>query len=165
MCCTWKTECNASLPSLEVQNMVSEVDQESVHEWLMSSMVWMSLHTRKMVNSRLWNTMWEISLCLCPILPSLKRVRRCCPSGLQAGWAVVLTQYSWSGFLSEFVTRNLLSWIWPFHLCTLRKTWIPVCNSSMFLFGWSEDHLCYSKNLAGSADWVYRRTQWIIAWY
>ena len=117
------------------------------------------LHTRKMLNSKLWNSMWEISLCVSYLfVPYLKKARRHCPSGLWARWTVVLTQYSWCCFLSELIIECLLSWIWPFNLRTLRKTWITICDYSMFLFRWSEDHLCYSKNLAGSTCWVYQRT-------
>lgn len=41
MYCMGDMEYNASLPSLKVQNLVSQVHEENVHEWLMSSMVWM----------------------------------------------------------------------------------------------------------------------------
>lgn len=137
--------------------------QALMNDWCVAWCAY-ELHTRKMLNSRLWNSMWEMSWCVCSICFFLPSSEKRCPSGHGETWTVVvLTQYSWSCFLSKLIIQCLLPWIWPFRLCTLRKTWISVCDYSMdwglgwwfffFSLGWCEYHLCYGKNLAGSAPW------------
>lgn len=58
-----------------------------------------------------------------------------------------------------------LSWIWSFHVWTLRKIQSLCVTMQYLLFGWSKDDLCYSRNLDRSAGWVYWRARMVSWWW
>lgn len=97
-------------------------------------------------------TAWEV--CVSYLFLSSFKWKRRCHSSQQATWTVVLAQYNCCCFHSKLIIQCLLSWICSFHLCTLRKIESLSVTMQCFLFGWSKDDLCYSKNHDRSAGWV-----------
>lgn len=119
-CLTWKFKTWFPKPMKKIL----------MNDWCLSWCQY-ELHTRKMLQT-VEQYARNIFVRLLLISSFLKQSKKALPFR-SVSWVNCWSHLS--RFLSEPKIQCILSWIQPFHLCTMRKAWITVCDYSMFLVG------------------------------